>query len=379
MQAATRMGDGQWPWRDFGWAYGPGEPLVVMAALKALGPSLLWWRLLRVAADATAALLVWALVRDERPRWALAAWAAAAVIAAQPVSANPAGPALAFALAAVLLASRRHPAWAGAAAAAAGFWRPDVGATAAVAAAATAALAARDVGRGRAAAGGVAQRRAVSTGGATAWRPALVALGSAVLVGAVLYAPFAAVAGPGRLWDALVVQATRDGAWWRLPFPDAFHGSDALDLLRWLAPYAALAALILAAVRARKAPPSLVGLLILALGATAYFVSRADEEHSQTLLVLATAIAAIAEPRLLLGAVLALILVTGAGNRASALLRPPDLATLHVHGSGNVQVSPRDARDLPRLAQPVALLPHGPVYVAPRRSDLVTISDPLLP
>src|SRR4051794_28889153 len=148
MQAATRMGDAQWPWRDFSWAYGPGEPLVVMAALKAFGPSLLWWRLLRVAADATAALLVWALVRDERPRWALAAWAAAAVIAAQPVSANPAAPALAFALAAVLLASRRHPAWAGAAAAAAGFWRPDVGAAAALAAMATAALAAREGARG---------------------------------------------------------------------------------------------------------------------------------------------------------------------------------------------------------------------------------------
>ena len=24
MQAATRMSHGQWPWRDFGWAYGPG-------------------------------------------------------------------------------------------------------------------------------------------------------------------------------------------------------------------------------------------------------------------------------------------------------------------------------------------------------------------
>ena len=358
MQAATRMGDGQWPWRDFSWAYGPGEPLVVMAAMKAFGPSLLWWRLLRVAADATAALLVWALVRDERPRWALAAWAAAAVIAAQPVSANPAAPALAFALGAVLLASRRHPAWAGAAAAAAGFWRPDVGAAAALAAAATAALAAR--------------------GARGLLRPALVVLGSAIVVGAVLYAPFTIAAGPSTLWDALVVQSSRDGAWWRLPFPAGFHGSDALDFLRWLLPYAALAALLAAAVRARKAPPALAGLLILALGATAYFLSRADEEHAQMLLVLATAIAAIAEPKLLLGAVLALILVTGAGNRASALLRPPDLATLHVHGSGNVEVSRPDASDLPRLAKRVQQLTNGPIYVAPRRSDLVTFSDPLL-
>ena len=28
MQAATRMADGQWPWRDFGWAYGPGAAAV---------------------------------------------------------------------------------------------------------------------------------------------------------------------------------------------------------------------------------------------------------------------------------------------------------------------------------------------------------------
>jgi hypothetical protein len=367
MQAATRMGDGQWPWRDFSWAYGPGEPLAVLAAIKAFGPSLLWWRLLRVAADATAALLVWALVRDERPRWALAAWAAAALIAAQPVSANPSGPALAFALAAVLLASRRHPAWAGAAAAAAGFWRPDLGAAATLAAIATAALAARTSRGDSPPYEGLSPRRA-----------AAVALGSAVLVGAVLYAPFAIAAGPAKLWDALVVQATRDGAWWRLPFPGGFHGSDPLDFLRWLAPYAALAALIAAATRARKAPPSLAGLLILALGAAAYFVSRADEEHAQTLLVLVTAIAAIGEPRLVLGAVLALILVTGAGNRASALLRPPDLATLHLKGAGGVQVSPQDATDLPKLAARIQRLTQGPIYVAPRRSDLVTFSDPLL-
>src|SRR3954467_12756131 len=116
MQAATRMADGQWPWRDFSWGTGGGEPLAVMAAGKLLGPSLLWWRLLRVAADATVAVLVWALVREARPAprgWALAAWAAAAVTVAQPTSANPTGPALAFALGSVLLAMRGRPAWAG--------------------------------------------------------------------------------------------------------------------------------------------------------------------------------------------------------------------------------------------------------------------------
>jgi len=112
MQAATRMAHGQWPWRDFGWAYGPGQPLVVAAAFKLVGSSLLWWRFLRVAADATAAVLVYLLVHDRRPRWAIPAWAAAAVTAAQPTSANPTAPALAFALgadrAAVLLDQELH-------------------------------------------------------------------------------------------------------------------------------------------------------------------------------------------------------------------------------------------------------------------------------
>ena len=57
---------------------------------KLFDPSLLWWRLLRVAADATAARArLGARARPGGPRWALAAWAAAAVTAAQPTSANP--------------------------------------------------------------------------------------------------------------------------------------------------------------------------------------------------------------------------------------------------------------------------------------------------
>jgi hypothetical protein len=115
MQAATRMANGQWPWRDFSWAYGPGEPLYVMAMGKLFDPSLLWWRVFRVAADATCAVLVWALARPAGPRWALAAWAAAAVTTAQPTSANPTAPALAFGLGALLLAGKRHAAHAGAA------------------------------------------------------------------------------------------------------------------------------------------------------------------------------------------------------------------------------------------------------------------------
>jgi hypothetical protein len=181
------------------------------------------------------------------------------------------------------------------------------------------------------------------------------------------------------VWTALVVQSTQDGAWWRLPFPAGFHGAldgpAALkDFAAWLAPYAALLAVGLA-VRRRSA-----GLVVLAAGAIVYYVSRADEEHAQALLIVACALAAFLRPRLVGVAVLVLLIGVGAANRASALLRPPDLATLHVEDAAGVRVPPADAVALPRVVQLVQrLVPPGePIYVAPRRSDLVTFSDPLL-
>lgn len=346
MQAASRMADGQWPWRDFGWAYGPGQPLSVLA----LGDSLLSWRVFRVAADATAAVLIWALVRDARPRWALPAWLAAAVTAAQPTSANPTAPALAFALGAVLLATRGRPIWAGALAALAAFWRPDVGAIAALAVAAVILAGSEEDGPRP--------------------RRALFALASAALFAAVLYAPFVIAAGPGTVWDALVVQATRDGEYWRLPFPDGFPGGDAKDFLAWLAPYGALLVLALAALQRRA-----VGLVVLGVGATIYYLSRADLEHAQGLLIVAAGLAAFVRPTFLGAALLAILIAAGVGNRASALLKPPDLVPFE-----SVRVPPQEAEALTRtIALVQRLVPPGePIYVAPRRSDLVSFSNPLL-
>ena len=158
MQAASRMASGQWPWRDFGWAYGPGQPLVVMLGRQAVRP---------VAAVVAAAAR--RRRRDDRAcscgrscarrTPALGALRPGPPRRSRPrsrSSANPTAPALAFALGAVLLATRGRPAWAGVAAAAAAFWRPDMGAIAALAAAVTLVVAARRRGGGVAAGGGEA-------------------------------------------------------------------------------------------------------------------------------------------------------------------------------------------------------------------------------
>jgi hypothetical protein len=411
MQGASRILDGQWPYADFGWPYGPGQPVAVASLSWLFDPSVAWWRLLRVAADATAALAVWALVRPAGPRWAAAAWLAAAVTVAQPTSANPFPVALAFALCAVLAAARTRPVLAGALAALAAFWRPDIGAVAAVAAVVALLLTprARDAG----------ERRAV------------LAAGVAAVAAALLYLPFAVAAGFGTLWDELVGIAAGDGDLWRLPFPLAYDGPlrswppSALaehlkDVLGFYLPLAGLVvgALVLLTLAWRRRPTAeLAGVLVLAAGCALYLLSRPDDLHAQPLIVClcaAVPLAAAGAPgtrktaagapraretaagapraretaagapqrvlRAALAAGLALIVLAGAANRLSALLLPPDLEPVHLAGVPGIRVPPAEAAALPRLAERVQrLVPRGePIYVAPRRSDLVTISDPLV-
>ena len=62
---ARRIADGQWPYRDFWSNYTPGQPLLLAALVKLFGPSLLWWRIVRVAIDATVSVLAFAYVRRE--------------------------------------------------------------------------------------------------------------------------------------------------------------------------------------------------------------------------------------------------------------------------------------------------------------------------
>ena len=392
LQAATRITDGQWPYADFGWAYGPGQPLVVAAAFKLFGPSVIAWRIVRLIADATIALLVWALVRREAgPRWALAGWLAAAVTIAQPTSANPVPIALALALGALTVAvsgdaTPRRAATAGVLAALAGFWRPDFGVVAALAV--VAALLARGRKGGQAP---LAVKGGQAPLGLVVW-----AIGAAVVAGAVLHAPFAVAAGPGQLWDSLVSAGVRDGAAWRLPFPLEYDGSlrgwpprtlaeDLKDVLGFYLPLIGVVGLAIAPLALRRRiTPTVVGLGALALGALAYLLSRADELHAQPLLVILCAllpIAAASVDRVALVAIpLVLILLAGVANRMSALVLPPELEPVRMAGVPGIQVPPADAEALPALAAAVEVtVPEGePIYVAPRRSDLVTLTDPLL-
>ena len=409
MQAATRMADGQWPWRDFGWSYGPGQPLVVMVLGKLFDPSLLWWRLLRVAADATCAVLVYALVRPRGgARWALAAWAAAAVTVAQPTSANPTGPALAFALAAVLFATRARPGWAGAMAALAAFWRPDVGRSRRWPRRRRSCRARRRGARGRAEGGGAAtaacswrrsaqagrDRRGDARGGSEAWRwrrgrPRHARRGARPR-GALPCARLPARRrraccscstrrsssrpGPATVWDALVVQATRDGEWWRLPFPDWFAGGDVEGL-----PGVACAVRGAADPRAGRPPGSGERSGSWSSGRE----RRSTSSHAPTSSTRRRCWWSPRRPRR----------SSGRGSRAACpgaadprrrrptgrarCSGPPDLAPYGERARAAARGG-RRCRGWSPLVQ--RLVPPGePIYVAPLRSDLVTLQQPADP
>jgi hypothetical protein len=397
--AARRIVEGQWPYADFVFPYGPGHPLSLAALEELLGPSLLWWRIVRVAADAAVALLVFVLVRRVAPRSvAIAAWLVAATGMAQPGGPNPWPVALALGLAAFAVATAapplpgpaawRRPAVAGGLVALAAFWRVDFGLFAG--AAVVVALALAPVPRGvRARAAGAF---------------ALAAMG----LGAVLYAPFAIAAGPGTLYERMVGDALRDSSYWSLPFPLDFDGRvrgwppwslmhDLKDVVGFYVPLALLiglavgaAACLLYAGRQGR-PWRWAGLLAFGMGAAGYMRARPDEFHTQPLLVVLAVLLACAgswlarerkgipEGVLLAGAVavLGLLVVNGAANRLSALILPPDLDRVGLMVTDGVRAPPREARALRRVVPYVqARVPPGqPIFVAPRRSDLVRFDN----
>ena len=158
------------------------------------------------------------------------------------------------------------------------------------------------------------------------------------------------------------------------------------------------AALVLVACRRRRRPGR-AGARGVArarrCGCALYLLSRPDDLHAQPLVVCLCAAIPLAaaaprggrargrrgrRARALARVPARADLLAGAANRLSALLLPPDLEPVHLAGVPGIRVPPAEAEALPRMVARVQrLVPPGePIYVAPRRSDLVTISDPLV-
>jgi hypothetical protein len=354
---AGRVAEGQWPYRDFWSNYAPGQTVLLAALTKVLGPSLVAWRVLRVAVDALTALAVYRLVRrDAGEGWALAAWVAVAGAMAFPTGPGPTPPALLLAVWA-LLAARGAPAGGGMLAGLAFVFRPEVG----IAALAGAVLEARS-------------------------RKPLVPF---AVVAAVLLAPFAIVAGGDAA--SQVLGFAGDQGLQRLPLvPHRHVGADPNKLLELLFPLLLVIGVAIWAAWALWRRPrtrrawALAPLLVVGLG---YLLARADEFHLLPLsaaLAAALALAAAAErvalARAVLGVALALIAVHGLERRAGAALHPPRLAPVPGTVADGVRTDPADARALRRLMAFVRgrVPPGRPVLVAPPRFDRVRVGDPLL-
>ena len=392
LQAARRVAEGELPYRDFLWSYGFAQPLLLGGLFKAFGVSLLWWRIVRVLVDAAAALVVFLLVGREAPApVALCAWLVAACAMAEPTGAGAAPLALLWGLAAVAVAARGAPTprralGAAALTALAAAWRPDFALYAGAGAVVALAL-----GPG---------------GGRARTRAALVYVSPAIGLAALAYLPFAILAGPGRLADRLVGVAIRDHDYWTLPFPLHYHGSvrgwppgtltgDLRDALRFYVPLLSLiglglAALVLGvrALRARTVSAASAGLLVFAAGTVVYLRSRPDVVHVQVPVVILAALlplAFLATRRIpwlavLVAATFVLLGLNAVANRVSALVNPPVLAPLHAPTADGVKAPAVEARALSRVVAVVdARVPPGrPIYVAPRRSDLIKLNDPLV-
>jgi hypothetical protein len=234
-------------------------------------------------------------------------------------------------------------------------------------------------------------------------RRSLIVYAAVTICGsALLYLPYAIAAGPGELLDSIVTRSLRDGSYWRLPFPLGYRGSlhgahDAKNVLEFYVPLLlvlgfalVLAACVLWIARARMLSPLIAGIVTFGAGCLLYLLSRTDEFHVTPLLVvLAVALPLVAGSRdgrlprwLGFGgaAVLALLALYGVSNRAAALVSPPAFADLHVAVADGVEAAPADAAALPEVVRLVQsrVPPGSPIYVAPLRSDLVRINDPLL-
>ena len=284
--------------------------------------------------------------------------------------------------------SWQRPAAAGVLVALAAFWRIDFGAFAALGVLAALLLAPASRGDRVRAAG--------------------VFAGVGIAAGILLYAPFAIAAGPRTLYDQMVADALRYSSYWTLPFPLEYDGGlsfssaralteDLKDVVGFYVPAALVVGLLAGAaacfVRWRREllPWQWGGVLAFGLATASYLRSRPDEFHTQPLLValavlLPSAAVWLARQRngvpgaVLLGAtvaVLSVLAVSGIANRLSALLLPPRLERVGLSVTSAVQAPPAEARTLRQVVPYVKarVPPDEPIFVAPRRSDLVRFDN----
>jgi hypothetical protein len=240
--------------------------------------------------------------------------------------------------------------------------------------------------------------------------PLLRFAGAAAAVAALLYVPVLAAAGLGDSFDLLVRYPIEDfNDYQSLPFPldydgplntdslSGFLSDSAENLLVFYLPLALVLGLAgaLAALASRferERWPQLAA-AVFAVGMAHYLVTRPDLFHTAPLAVMvavlgAWAIAGRREPGrarpLALGAValaafaVAYSLVEGLDRRWLELRT--DHAALHVPAADGVRVRERARAPLERTVRWVRrrTRPGEPIYVATRRSDLVTSGAPLL-
>src|SRR3954471_406054 len=370
LSAARRVSEGQTPYADFTWAYGPASPYLLGGLFKLFGVSLLQWRILRVIADAAVALVVYMVLRrfDVPNRFALLGWLAAACAMAQPRSTNPFPFALLFALLAVASAGRRPVLLPAAMTGWAAAFRLDFALYGAAGVLAVFALEGR-------------------------WRELAKYAGMSLGFGLLIYLPFLIDIGPAKLYDALIGTSLHDRDYWTLSFPFSHHGSlsfwrphAAKDLLDFYQPLLLVIGFGIAAVAAAL-HRVWAGFVVFGVGALSYLLSRTDEFHTQplfvTLAIVLPAVVVWQRHRLLsiaAAVVFALMLLHSVANRGSALFDPPPLERVHVDTADGTETSPPEARSLEKVVADIheRVPPGDPIYVAPRRSDLVAYSNAIL-
>jgi len=405
LQAAARIAGGQVPYRDFWWFYPPGQPYLLALVWKIHGASLVDWRLIRAAADATVGVLVWRLaLRRAGQIPSLLAWLVAVFAVSSATGPHPYPIAMALALGSLLLLDRR-PWAAGLLLGLVAAWRIEFAAYLGLGSVIGLCL------RGR------------------FWRSAGQLIGCATLSAAAIYVPVVSAAGAAKSWDLLVRYPVLEFSKYQtLPFPLVWDGGGTargLDLVAQFISYhmplalmVALAASLASLALSRREGGWLeVTAGIFAIGMANYLVVRADAFHTGPLAIMDAVLAAWAigavsaerrerhwklarQPRWRRrsAAAMAAVAMFAIGwslldtvwKREREVRQAVNSRVINIPGSGGVRELPSARCSL--RGEPVQLCSLadleaavawtrantvGPIYVATKRSDWITAGAPL--